>query len=57
MYVPRFSDLGQDCACEENVEHEQLATFVATTPAQLHCLRSRAEEPGNEALSTQCHSK
>ena len=51
MYVPRFSDLGQDCACEENVEHEQLATFVATTPAQLHCLRSRAEEPGNEALS------
>ena len=45
------------------MEHEQLTAFVATTPKQLHCSRSRVEEPGNKAndlslnVSTQSHSK
>ena len=30
LYVPSFSDLEWDCACQENVEYEQLATFMAT---------------------------
>jgi len=35
FYVPRFSDLERDYACQENVEYEQLAAFVATTCTQL----------------------
>jgi len=31
FYVPRFSDLEQDYACQENVMYEQLAELVATT--------------------------
>lgn len=29
--IPRFSELERDYACQENVEYEQLAAFIATT--------------------------
>ena len=42
FYVPRFSDLEGDYACQENVENKQLAAFMATT--QLLARYSHAKE-------------
>ena len=38
FYVPRFSDLGRDYARKENMEHKQLAAFVATTQLLIKCI-------------------
>ena len=41
IYVPWFGDLEQDYACQENMEYEQFAAFVATSCWQTTCAGKR----------------
>ena len=46
FYIPRFDDLEWDYVCQENMEYEQLAAFVAT----MQLLVNYSHAKGNERM-------